>query len=323
MTTKNSTDINEDSAAEDTLHPNAGSGSKAEVMQSLVNAMAGMSVQDLSDLFNRVQADIGNEAKGIPDGVAGSNRASVAMKPSYATEDLLNIFSGQELSEEFKTKTTTLFEAAVGVAVEVEKQKLEEEYEAAILEQVEELTSGIDEYLEYAVTEWLKENEIEATSALKQDINDEFLEGLKDLFKEHYIDIPEERVDVVEELVSKLNVLEEKLNLVVEENISLNKIVSEAEKVVAFEEVTEGLTETQIDKVRQLAESVSYSDLEEFKSKVKILTESVNPAQKKPVSGILNEELQISENNEIKEVKAYLEPQIGNYVKAISRTAKN
>lgn len=314
--------IQEESPSQDTLHPNSGSAGKAEMMQSLVNTLAGMSVQDLSDLFNKVQATIGHEADDINPGLAAQNKASVEMKPSYATEEFTAIFEGQELSEEFKTKATTLFESAVSVKVDLERVKLEEKFEAELNEEVSTLVENLDAYLTYAVEEWLKENKLEATNVLKQDISDEFISGLKDLFKEHYIEIPEDKVDVIEELTKRVNSLEESLNAVTEENIEFKTIIAEAEKIAALDELSEGLTAIQADKLKNLSEEVSYKDIEEFKSKVSILKESVIPSTVKPATGIINEEATIDDINTKVDKVSYAEPQIGRYMDVISRTSK-
>lgn len=313
--------LNEDgSLAAETLHPNSGSAGKAELMQSLVNTMAGMSVQDLSDLFNRVQDSIGHEADEVDPSFAEKNKNSIEAKPSYATEEFNSIFEGQDLSEEFKLKATTLFEAAVSVKVDLVKATLEEEYENQMQEEVSELVENLDSYLNYAVEEWMKENKLEATNILKQDVHEEFIEGLKELFKEHYIEIPEDKVNVVEELVSKVNSLEDKLNETTEENIQLKGIISEAEKLSAFEQVTEGLTQIQTEKVQKLTESVSYTNIDEYIEKIKVLKESVVPNAKKNTTGLINEEFIIEEDTE--ETITSNDPTINRYVNAITRTSK-
>lgn len=197
------------------------------------------------------------------------------------SEDVNALFAGEELSEEFKTKATTIFEAAVKSKLEEEIQKIEEAYAQTLEEQIasiqEELSSNVDDYLNYVVEQWMSENEVAVEAGLRTELTEDFISGLKSLFEEHYIDIPEEKVSVVEELGDKVSELEAKLNEEIERNVSLNKMLNESRKVEILNQMVEGLTATQADKLKTLAEGVSFDNVDEYANKVATLRESYFP----------------------------------------------
>jgi hypothetical protein len=237
-------------------------------------------------------------------------------------EDIAALVSGENLSEEFVQKATTIFEAAViaraeEVIAEAEQQ-LVEEFELAVEEIKQELSGKLDDYLNYMVEEWMSENELAIESGLRAEVVEEFIYKLRNLFVESYIDIPEERVNVVEELVAKVEELEETLNEEIKKNVQFAKTLVEHKKIEAIREACEGLTQTQAEKLKALAESVDYTDPEEFESAVATLKESYFPAQVKVAdSDQLNEEIQIEE--EAPKSKA-ADPDMNVYAQAISKT---
>ena len=264
------------------------------------------------------ETDPENNTKATADNSA-SNRASVSMK-----EDMDALFSGEDLTEDFKTKATTIFEAAVHAKVEALREEMEVEYttklETQLAESLEEITTRIDDYMSYAVNEWMEENEVAIESSLRNEITEEFIEGLKQLFAEHYIDIPEEKLDVLGEMSEKLEQLEAKLNESVEQNIELSKQLAGEVKERIFNEVAEGLITTQADKFKALAEGVDYSDAGTYKQKLEIVRENYFADKKKPASSIVENEIDNAE--EQAPTKPAATGAVANYVAAISRTAK-
>jgi len=197
-------------------------------------------------------------------------------------EDIEALFAGEELSEEFKQKAKTIFESAVKRKLEEEIAVIEEAYANTLEEQIvgiqEELSTNVDDYLNYVVENWMSENEVAIEAGLRTELTEDFISNLKALFEEHYIDIPEEKISVVEELGGKVEELEDKLNEEIETNIQLNKMLSESRRVEVLNQMVEGLTDTQADKLITLAEGVSYNDVEEYAEKIATLRESYFPS---------------------------------------------
>jgi predicted RNase H-like HicB family nuclease len=198
------------------------------------------------------------------------------------SEHINALFAGEELSEEFKAKAIAIFEAAVTTTVQSELASLEEAYASTLEEQVEaikeELSTNVDDYLNYVVENWVSENEVAIEAGLRTELTEEFISGLKNLFAENYIDIPEDKISVVEELGNKVAELEEKLNEEIERNVELTSILSESKKSEVLHNVVEGLTTTQAEKLKTLAENIEFTTLDEYTSKVSTLRESYFPA---------------------------------------------
>ncbi len=237
-------------------------------------------------------------------------------------EDIDALMSGENLSEEFVQKATTIFEAAViaraeEVIAEAEAEMLEQ-FENAIEEVKEDLATKVDDYLNYVVEEWMKENEIAIEKGLRAEIVEDFIDGLRNLFVEHYIDIPQEKVDVVEELTTRVEELEASLNEQINKGIELKKELSEQKKIEAIYTACEGLTQTQVEKLKSLAEGVEFTTEEEFVEKLSTLKESYFKADVKVAdNSALDDEVQIEE--EKKETKSF-DPLIEQYAKTISQT---
>ena len=185
---------------------------------------------------------------------------------------------GENLSEEFKQKATVIFEAAVSARVDYIVEQVEnellEEMQTAMEDIKEELATKIDDYLNYMVEEWMSENEIAIEKGLKSEITEDFITGLKNLFVEHYIDIPSDKVDVVEELSLKVEELEESLNDQIKRGIELKKELNEQLKYEAIHTACDGLSQTQVEKMKALAEGVEFTSSEEFETKLETLKES-------------------------------------------------
>ena len=191
------------------------------------------------------------------------------------------LLEGEDLSEEFQAKATTIFEAAVKAKLEEEVALLEQAYAETLEERVEEimeeLASNVDDYLNYVVEQWIAENEVAVESALRSELTEDFISGLRSLFAEHYIDVPEEEVQVVEELSSTVEELEAKLNEEIQRNVELTSMLAESRKVELAATVCEGLTDTQTQKLLALVENVEYTDDESFVEKISTLKENYFP----------------------------------------------
>jgi hypothetical protein len=194
------------------------------------------------------------------------------------SEDIEAMFGGSELSEEFMEKAATVFEAAVRSQVKNYENHLREAYEEALEDTVTEIQeameSDVSDYLEYVTEQWVAENEVAIESGLRNELAEDFISGLHNLFTEHYIDVPEDKVDVVEEMASKVEELTEQLNEAIEANVEMMQTLKEHARDEAILEASEGLTDTQAEKLRSLAEEVEYKDADTFMDKLNTLKES-------------------------------------------------
>ena len=212
----------------------------------------------------------------------------VAEAPDYTEisieEDVDALVAGEELSEEFKEKAKTILEAAVKGKVIQIKEVLDAEYESKLLEEVEEikgaLNERVDSYLEYVADEWFTENQLAVEGGLKEELTESFMTGLKSLFEEHYVSLPEDKYDVLESMVEKLDDMEAKLNEQVEKNVALNRRLAESSADVILADVSEGLAETQKEKLASLSESVEFASEESYREKLETLKESYFPSKK-------------------------------------------
>jgi hypothetical protein len=193
-------------------------------------------------------------------------------------EDVAALLNGEELSEEFRTKAETIFEAAVMTRVKEEVARIEEEFESKLAEQVAKNTEGlveqVDGYLGYVAEQWMTQNEIALERGIKSDILEGFVVGLKGLFEEHYIDLPEEKFDVLGEMESKIEEIEAKLNEQVAANIELSKTIAESKRASIVKSISEGLTDTETEKFLGLVEELSFEDVTSFEAKVKTIREN-------------------------------------------------
>ena len=203
----------------------------------------------------------------------------VVAETEYSVEEDVNaLLGGEELSEEFREKAKIVFEAALSSKVSEIKEALEAQYSEALNEARQELkgelTERVDSYLEYVAQEWMTENELAIEHGLKTEMTESFLSGMKGLFEEHYVTIPEDKYDVLESMVEKLDEMETKLNEQIDANITLNKRLAESTQDVVFEQISEGLAATQKEKLASLAESVEFESEEEYREKLETLKES-------------------------------------------------
>ena len=236
-------------------------------------------------------------------------------------EDMDALFADDStISEEFKSKASTIFEARVLDRVSQIQEEIESEYASMLEEAVEtikeDLTTKVDDYLNYIVEQWLEQNEIAVESGLRSELTEEFIAGLRNLFAEHYIDVPSEKVDLVDELAGKVEELEDKLSEEIERAVELKKALVESRKVEFTREVCSGLTETQVEKIKSLAESVSFSTEEEYKEKLETIRENYFPSGvKKADVEHLHEQVEDTD-----EKKPIYDPFVAAVSQAISKT---
>jgi hypothetical protein len=237
-------------------------------------------------------------------------------------EDVEAMLQGENLSEEFKQRAATIFEAAVlsrvePIVEEIENQLIEE-FEIAVETIKEDMANKLDDYLNYMVEEWMKDNELAIESGLRAEIAESFMDSLRDVFVEHHIDVPEDKVDLVEELCVKLEEAEAALNEEINRGIELTKELNEQKKIEAIYTACEGLTQTQVEKMKSLAENVDFNTEEEFVGKLEVLKESYFKSGVKVAdSSALDDEVLIEEDK--KTIKSS-DSEIDFYAKTISQT---
>ena len=238
-------------------------------------------------------------------------------------EDVQALFAGEELSEEFQDKARTIFETAISTKVAEIKESLNETYQNALVEEVvaikEELTERLDSYLEYVADEWFQENALAVEAGLKSEITESFLDGMKSLFEDHYVTIPEDRYDVLESMVDKLDEMEGKLNEQIERNVALNRRLAESTADVVFASVAEGLAHSQKDKLATLAENVEFESESDYREKLVTLRNSYFPATSGTPSTSENLSEEVSTNEVISEE---VSPMMQAYLQTLSRAAK-
>ena len=234
-------------------------------------------------------------------------------------EDVAALTDGEDLSEEFKQKASTIFEAAVKAKLVEEIEKLEGEYETKVDEKVsevkEEIVDKVDAYLNYVVEEWMKENELAIEKGLRAEITEDFIGGLKSLFESHYINVPQEKYDVIEAQTAEIEKLKEEVNQTIEKNVELNQAIGQHVRQDIINDVSSDLAETETEKLKGLAESIEYKDAESFRTSVETLKNSYFPKAKASET----------ESNEVAEQNAGadLSESMAAYTAAISKSKKN
>jgi len=233
-------------------------------------------------------------------------------------EDVAALTDGEDLSEEFKQKASTIFEAAVKAKLVEEIEKLEGEYETKVAEKVEETKSEIvekvDAYLNYVVEEWMKENELAIEKGLRAEITEDFIGGLKSLFESHYINVPQEKYDVIEAQTAEIEKLKEEVNQTIEKNVELNQAIGQHVRQDIINDVSSDLAETETEKLKGLAESIEYKDAESFRTSIETLKNSYFPKAKASET----ESNEVAENN-----AGSMNESMAAYTAAISKSKKN
>ena len=238
--------------------------------------------------------------------------------------DVQALLEGEELSEEFQDKARTIFEGAIRSKVGEIKEELQEAYAEALVEELDSIKAGlterVDAYLEYVADEWFVENALQVETGLKTEMTESFLEGMKSLFEEHYVDIPEEKYDVLNSMVDKLDEMESKLNEQIDRNVALNRRLAESNADGIFTAVAEGLADTQKEKLATLAENVEFESDTDYREKLETLKESYFPSKSsapKSTSENLSEEVSTDEV-----ISEETTPRMQAYLDVLSRAAK-
>ena len=220
--------------------------------------------------------------------IAEDKEESTEMNIDLSDDVKALVSTDADLSEEFKEKAATIFETAVKTRIQEQVKVIEAQYEKKLSEETETIkeamTEKVDSYLNYVVEEWMKENELAVERGIRTEIAEDFITGLKSLFKEHYIDVPEEKYNVLDDLTNQTKDLESKLNEQIEKNVNLTKEVSDLQKREAIAEVSEDLTDTETEKFISMAENVEFDSAEKFKEKLETIKESYFPKTKSEVA---------------------------------------
>jgi len=238
------------------------------------------------------------------------------------SSDIDSIFADETISEDFRAKVSTIFEARVNDRIQSLEEETEARYAGMLEEAVEavkeDLTEKVNDYLSYVIEQWISDNEIAIESGLRSELTEDFIAGMRNLFAEHYIDVPAEKVDLVEELATKVEELEAKLNEEIEYGIDIKKALVESRKVEITREVTEGLSATQVEKIKSLAEGVEFSTEEEYTTKLETLRENYFPSGVKKASVSQLQE-QVEDGSEIKK-SVSPDPWIQSVTQALSKS---
>ena len=243
------------------------------------------------------------------------------------SEHIEALLQGEDLSEEFKEKATTIFEAAVQQKVEEELIKIQEAYAETLEEQVQEITenlsSNVDDYLNYVVEQWVTENEVAIENGLRTELTEDFITGLRQLFAENYIDIPEDKVSVVEELGSKVAELETKLNEEINRNVYLNRTLGESKQFEVLVNACDGLTDTQAEKLKTLSEGVEFTSEGEFAKKIKTLRENYFPIQSTGEGNLALDRAEVESSPDGRVLNENLQGPMARYVQTLGRKLPN
>jgi hypothetical protein len=266
------------------------------------------------------QEEVENEEDGVIAETSHMDKKDEMKKKMK--EDIDALFADDStISEDFKSKVSTIFEARVQDRISQIQEEIESEYagmlEEAITSVRNDLTEKVDDYLSYVVEQWMADNEIAIESGLRSELTDDFIAGLRNLFAEHYIDVPAEKVDLVDELAGQVEELEAKLNEEIERGVEFKKALVESRKNEVTREVCEGLISTQVEKIKSLAESVEFSTEDEYKNKLETIRENYFPSGiKKADESQLNEQVEDAEG----EKKVINDPFVAAVSNAISKT---
>ena len=304
---------------------------KAGMMKAIYDSLNGMKKAELSDSFTQIMgATLSEEDEEDGDDDDEEEKPVISKKLSKedleidVKEDIDAIVSGEELSEDFKTKAATIFEAAVSAKVISEVndrlQIFEDEYTKELSEAKEEyltnMSEKIDGYLNYVVEEWMEENELAVEKGIRSELVEDFMTGLKNLFQEHYIDIPEEKVDLVDDLFEKVEELETKLDESINTNVEDKKELAKFKKEEVLRSVSEELAETEKEKLTKLADGIDYEDDSQYQEKLEVLKENYFP-KTSDAPQTISEEVENTETEENTEEP--VDPSISRYVKAMKR----
>ncbi len=321
---------------------NSKNGMVAQVYEMLKN----MSKEELGEKFGLIQdiveLDVEKMEEDSDPAIAEAQEKILYSRKDLTSDEIeldteadIQAIAGEDLSEEFKEKAKEIFESAVKskVVEEVNKRvsQIEEEYLQEIEESTKtfqnEMVEKVDNYLNYVVSEWMEDNKLAVEKGIKTELTDDFMNGLRNLFKEHYIDIPEEKVDIVDDLFDKVEDLEVKLNEEIDKNIKLKQSLAEAKKDEILNDVCDDLADTQKEKISSLSEGVEFDSEEQYKAKLNLLKESYFPTKAAVVSeDVVEETTSTTEeiNEEIENIQEEArDGQMKAYLDMLSRTTNN
>ena len=304
---------------------------KAGMVKAIYDQINSMKKADLSDSFGKIMGSTLAEEEEMDDDEDEEEMKEVKKLSKEeleinVKEDIDAMMGNEELSEEFKTKAATIFEAAVSAKVIEEVNNrigvFEENYKKELKEAKEEhqnnMSEKVDGYLNYVVEEWMKENELAVEKGIRSELVEDFMTGLKNLFQEHYIDIPEEKVDLVDDLFEKVEELEKQLDETVNSNVSVKRELDSYKKEETLREVSEDLADTEKEKLQKLSEGVDFEDSEQYKEKLEVIKENYFPKVQENQPQNLTEEV---ENNttETETEEENVDPNMDVYVKHLTR----
>ena len=317
--------IPELASVKDVVNAKAGKGDPMPVMSS--KELEGEEIsEDEAPATDEVVAEEETTTDEVVAEEETTEEEVVAEEEDYKVDveqDVQALFEGEELSEEFQSKARTIFEAAIKEKVSEIKENLQTAYEQALVEEVasvrDELTERVDAYLEYVADEWIQENQLQVESGLKTEMTESFLEGMKSLFEEHYVSVPEDKYDVLESMVDKLDEMESKLNEQIERNVALNQRLAESNSDVILADVSEGLALSQKEKLASLASNVEFESETDYREKLVKLRESYFPSTNTSAPSAHSET--ISEGTQVdspRQVSSAMEA----YMQTLGRVAK-
>ena len=305
---------------------------KAGMIKALYDQLSAMKKSDLSDSFSKIMGSTLTEDEHEEDEEEEEEKPAESKKLKKedleidVKEDIEAIVNGEDLSEDFKTKASTIFEAAVSAKVlsEVNQriEELETSYKKEITDAKEEhlstITEKVDGYLNYVTEEWMKENELAVEKGIRSELVEDFMTGLKNLFTEHYIDIPEEKVDLVDDLFEKVEELEQKLDESINTSVDIKKELAEYKKAETLREVSEDLADTEKEKLGKLADGIDFEDKSQYSEKLEVIKENYFPKQQ---SETITEELENTEEEQDSS-ESSTDPVMSRYVSSLTRFNK-
>ena len=281
---------------------------KSDILSGIVDHIKGLKKEDLAKIYGTTvlgEEDGDDDDEDKDDDEEGEEEESEEKKVKKesidqivdgldVSDDVTALVDGEELSEEFKTKAATIFETAVKSKVRVELEKIQEENDKVMEDMAEstmnDIVEKVDDYMNYVVEQWMEDNQLAIERGLKGEIAEDFISGLKNLFEDHYIDVPDEKYDILEANLTKIEELEEKLNKQMEENVQLKKQKGELVKESMISDIANGMTDTETEKFQSLVEDVEFSDEETYKGKLQTIRESYFGTSEVKTENVLTEE---------------------------------
>tara|TARA_B100000131_G_scaffold239457_1_gene231698 strand:- start:398 stop:1480 length:1083 start_codon:yes stop_codon:yes gene_type:complete len=302
---------------------------KAGMIQAMVGAMNGKKKDELTAAYAKIMNDINgddDDDDDVKEEVATKEPIKVSPEDIDLSKDVEALFGDEELSEEFKEKATTIFEAAVIARINetVEKLGMTAEADAAEVSDsiLEETTTKVDEYLDYVVSEWVEDNKLAIEHGVRSQMVESFMSGLKGLFEEHYVDIPEEKVDVVDELIARVDTLEKEINDLTEENVTLKSSAKDMEKKQVFVSVSDDLTESQKEEFEKLADGVEFKDSTDYTDKLGVIKETYFAESSDDAGEVVSDDDETPLEIEAEEAQTITDPAMASYMASISRTVR-